>query len=343
MHYHRLGNSDLTVSELCLGTMTFGEQNSAADAFRQLDYAVSRGINFIDTAEMYPVPPRAATYSRTEEYIGRWLSTRQRDQLIVATKVAGPARGYDWIRGGSRVTPEQIHAAIDGSLQRLQTDYVDLYQIHWPDRNVPMFGQTSYHPDAERETVAIQEQLAAMAELVRQGKVRYVGLSNETPWGVAQFLRAAEVTSLPRVVTLQNAYSLINRTYEYGLAELCHREQVSLLAYSPLGFGVLSGKYLSGEGSGRITLFPNFGQRYGKPNVTLAVAAYVELARRHGLSPATLALAFVRSRWFVASTILGATTLEQLQENIDSAAVTLAPELLQEIEAIQLHYTNPAP
>lgn len=343
MHYNRLGNSDLTVSELCLGTMTFGEQNSASDALRQLDYAVSRGINFIDTAEMYPVPPRAATYSRTEEYLGRWLSTRPRDQLIVATKVAGPARGYDWIRGGSRVTPAQIHAAIDGSLQRLQTDYVDLYQIHWPDRNVPMFGQTSYHPDAERETVAIQEQLAALAELVRQGKVRYVGLSNETPWGVAQFLRAAEVTGLPRVVTLQNAYSLINRTYEYGLAELCHREQVSLLAYSPLGFGVLSGKYLSGEGSGRITLFPSFGQRYGKPNVTAAVAAYAELARRHGLSPATLALAFVRSRWFVASTILGATTLEQLQENIDSAAVTLAPELLQEIESIHLHYTNPAP
>lgn len=343
MQYNRLGNSDLTVSELCLGTMTFGEQNSEADALRQLDYAVSRGINFIDTAEMYPVPPSAATYSRTEEYIGRWLRTRQRDQLIVATKVAGPARGYDWIRGGSRVTPDQIHAAIDGSLQRLQTDYVDLYQIHWPDRNVPMFGQTSYHPEAERETVSIQEQLAALADLVRQGKVRYVGLSNETPWGVVQFLRAAEMAGLPRVVTLQNAYSLINRTYEYGLAEMCHREQVSLLAYSPLGFGVLSGKYLTGEGSGRITLFPNFGQRYGKPNVTAAVAAYAELARRHGLSPATMALAFVRSRWFVASTILGATSQEQLQENIDSAAVTLAPELLQEIESIHLRYTNPAP
>mgnify|MGYP000324204233 FL=1 len=343
MQYNRLGNSDLTVSELCLGTMTFGEQNSEADALRQLDYAVSRGINFIDTAEMYPVPPSAATYSRTEEYIGRWLRTRQRDQLIVATKVAGPARGYDWIRGVSRVTPDQIHAAIDGSLQRLQTDYVDLYQIHWPDRNVPMFGQTSYHPEAERATVSIQEQLAALADLVRQGKVRYVGLSNETPWGVAQFLRAAEMAGLPRVVTLQNAYSLINRTYEYGLAELCHREQVSLLAYSPLGFGVLSGKYLTGEGSGRITLFPNFGQRYGKPNATAAVAAYAELARCHGLSPATLALAFVRSRWFVASTILGATSQVQLQENIDSAAVTLGPELLQGIESIHLRYTNPAP
>ena len=343
MQYRRLGSTDLQVSELCLGTMTFGEQNSEADACRQLDYAVSRGINFIDTAEMYPVPPRAATYSLTEQFVGRWLARQPRDRLVVATKVAGPARGYDWIRGGSRVTPEQIRSALDGSLQRLQTDYVDLYQIHWPDRNVPMFGQTAYRPEAERETVAIHEQLAALAEQVRLGKIRYVGLSNETPWGVAQFLRAAEMAGLPRVVTLQNAYSLINRTYEYGLAEMCHREQVSLLAYSPLGFGVLSGKYLSGEATGRLSLFPNFGQRYAKPGVTEAVAAYARLAQNHGLTPATLALAYARSRWFVASTILGATTPEQLQENIDSAQVTLAPELLQEIEVIHLRHSNPAP
>lgn len=343
MKYNRLGQSDLLVSELCLGSMTFGEQNSEADAHRQLDEAVSRGINFIDTAEMYPVPPRAATYSRTEEYIGRWLKHRARDQLIIATKVAGPARGYDWIRGGSRVTPDQIHTAIDDSLKRLQTDYVDLYQIHWPDRNVPMFGQTNYSPEAERETVPIEAQLTALAELVQLGKVRYIGLSNETPWGLAQFLRAAESLGLPSITTLQNAYSLINRTYEVALAEFCHREQVSLLAYSPLGFGVLSGKYLTNNASGRITLYPNFGQRYAKPNVTLAVAAYADLARRTGFSPAMLALAFVRSRWFVASTILGATTIEQLQENIDSAQVTLTPDVLQEIEAIHLRYPSPAP
>lgn len=343
MQYHRIGSSELQVSELCLGTMTFGEQNSEADACRQLDYAISRGINFIDTAEMYPVPPRAATYSLTEQFLGRWLARQPRDRLVVATKVAGPARGYDWIRGGPRVTPAQIRSALDASLERLQTDYVDLYQIHWPDRNVPMFGQTAYQPSAERDSVPVAEQLAALAELVRLGKVRYVGLSNETPWGVAQFLRAADEAGLPRVATLQNAYSLINRTYEYGLAELCHREQVSLLAYSPLGFGVLSGKYLETGADGRLARFPNFGQRYAKPGVAAAVADYAGLARRHGLAPATLALAFVRSRWFVASTILGATTLEQLQQDIDSAEVTLAPEVLQEIEAIHLRHTNPAP
>ena len=343
LKHNRLGDSDLIVSELCLGTMTFGEQNTEAEAAAQLDYAAAHGINFIDTAEMYPVPPRAETYGSTETHVGNWLRHQSRDKYIIASKIAGPARGYDWIRNGPRVTRQHIHAAVDASLARLQTDYLDLYQIHWPDRNVPMFGQTTYNPLAEREASGIDEQLEALAELVQAGKVRYIGLSNETPWGVCQFVSVADEMGLPRVVTLQNAYSLINRTCEFGLTEVCHRENVSLLAYSPLGFGVLSGKYLQPDARGRVTLFPGFGQRYAKPYVHAAVEAYAALAHKHHLSPATMALAFVRSRWFVASTIVGATSMAQLQENIASASVHLSAECLDEIEAIHLRYPNPAP
>ncbi|MFN3397501.1 MAG: NADP(H)-dependent aldo-keto reductase [Sulfurimicrobium sp.] len=343
MKYHPLGSSDLLVSEICLGTMTYGEQNSAEDARNQLDYAIAHGINFIDTAEMYPVPPRAGTQGLTEQYVGRWLKDVARDKLVLATKVTGPARGYDWIRGGPRIARRHIEEAIDASLKRLQTDYIDLYQIHWPDRNVPMFGQTAYDPHAERETTPIAEQLAVFADLIKAGKIRHVGLSNETPWGVCQFIRASEQAGLPRVASIQNAYSLINRVFESGLAEIGFREKVGLLAYSPLGFGVLSGKYLAPSGSGRISLFPGFGQRYGKPNVNEAVQAYSELAHKAGMAPATLALAFVRSRWFVSSTIIGATTMEQLRQNIDSAEVEPSAEMLREIEAIHTRYPNPAP
>ena len=344
MKYHQLGNSNLSVSEMCLGTMTYGEQNSAHDAHQQLDYAQSRGVNFIDTAEMYPVPPRAETQGRTEEYVGRWLKHQARDKLIIATKVTGPARGFTWIRGGPRITRTHVEQAIAASLKRLQTDYIDLYQIHWPDRPVPMFGQTAYDPSARHDDAApIAEQLAVFADLVTAGKIRHVGLSNETPWGVSQFIHAAEHAGLPRVVTLQNAYNLINRVYEYGLAETCHRERIGLLAYSPLGFGVLTGKYLTAAGVGRITAFPGFGQRYAKPNVGAAVAAYAALAHKLHMTPATLALAFVRSRWFVMSTIIGATTLEQLAHDLDSVEVTLSVEALQEIEAIHAQHTNPAP
>ncbi len=343
MKYHQLGNSNLSVSEICLGTMTYGEQNSAHDAGQQLDYAQSRGVNFIDTAEMYPVPPRSETQGRTEDYVGRWLKHQVRDKLIIATKVTGPARGFTWIRGGPRITRTHVEQAIAASLKRLQTDYIDLYQIHWPDRPVPMFGQTAYDPSAEHDAAPIAEQLAVFADLVTAGKIRHVGLSNETPWGVSQFVQAAEHAGLPRVVTLQNAYSLINRVYEYGLAESCHRERIGLLAYSPLGFGVLTGKYLTAAGTGRITAFPGFGQRYLKPNVRAAVAAYVALAHKLHITPATLALAFVRSRWFVMSTIIGATTLEQLTHDLDSVEVILSAEALQEIEAIHVQYTNPAP
>ena len=343
MKYNKLGNTNLLVSEIALGTMTFGQQNSLVEASEQLDYAVAQGVSFIDTAEMYPVPGKAETQGRTEEFVGAWLKNQVRDKVIIATKVAGPSRGFGWIRNGPKsLDRANIMSAIDTSLKRLQTDYVDLYQIHWPARNAPMFGGSIYDPAQEHPATSIEEQLTVLSELVKSGKVRHIGLSNETPWGVAEFLKVAERLDLQRIVSIQNAYSLINRTFEAGLHEMCHRGQISLLAYSPLGFGHLTGKYLKNpDAHGRITLFPQFGQRYLKPNVAAAVAAYVQLAERQGLSPAQMALAFVRSRHFVASTIVGATTLSQLQENMGS--VEPGEELLESIEAIHLRYTNPAP
>jgi aryl-alcohol dehydrogenase-like predicted oxidoreductase len=342
MEYRQLG--DLRVSALCLGTMTFGEQNSEAEAHAQLDYAVARGVNFIDTAEMYPVAPRAETVHRTEAYIGSWLKQQPRDRLVVATKIAGPARGFGWIRGGPRITREQLHAALDGSLRRLQTDYVDLYQIHWPDRYVPMFGATRYDAAQERDATPIAEQLQALAELVQAGKVRHIGLSNETPWGVMEFVRCAEQLGLPKIVSLQNAYHLMNRTFEAGLAEVCRHASVGLLAYSPLAFGWLTGKYLDNpQAHGRLTLFPGFGQRYAKPNVPAASREYVRIAREAGLNPAQMALAYARSRGFTTSVILGATTLEQLKENLDSAGLTLHEDVISQIEAVHRLYPDPAP
>ncbi|MBK9160696.1 MAG: NADP(H)-dependent aldo-keto reductase [Nitrosomonadales bacterium] len=344
MELRQLGTSDLRVSALCLGTMTFGEQNSETDAHAQLDYAVSRGVNFIDTAEMYPVPPRGETVHRTESYIGTWLKHQQRDRLVIATKIAGPSRGFGWIRNGPRINREHINAAIDASLKRLQTDYVDLYQIHWPDRYVPMFGGTSYDIAQEHDSTPIIGQLQVLAELVRAGKVRHIGLSNETPWGVAEFVRCAAQAGLPKIVSIQNAYHLMNRTYENGLAEVCRHANVGLLAYSPLAFGWLTGKYLDApEAKGRVTLFPGFGQRYNKPNVPVASREYVRIAREAGMSPATMALAFARTRWFTASVILGATSLDQLKENLDSAEVMLSAEMMEKIEAVHQRYPNPAP
>jgi len=344
MEYRKLGSSDLNVSKICLGTMTFGEQNTEAEAHAQLDMAVVNGINFIDTAELYPVPPRAETQGATETYIGSWLKNKKREQLIIASKIAGPARGMSWIRDDTRINASHLNRAIDSSLARLQTDYVDLYQIHWPDRYVPMFGSTSYEAAQERETESIANQLEALADLVKSGKVRYIGLSNETPWGVAEFQRCAKAMGLPHIVSIQNAYSLMNRTFENGLAEVCSHEHVGLLAYSPLAFGHLSGKYLINPlAKGRITLFPNFGQRYTKVNVSAATQAYAGIAAEAGLSLATMALAFVRSRRFVHSTIIGATDLTQLQENIDSQQVILSDEIISQIEAVHLRYPNPAP
>lgn len=343
MRYKRLGNSELKVSEVALGTMTFGEQNTLAEACEQLDFAVAHGINFIDTAEMYPVPGKAETQGRTEEYVGHWLKSKVRDQVVIATKVAGPSRGFGWIRGGPvALDRANIMTAVEASLKRLQTDYIDLYQLHWPDRNVPMFGRIDYDPSQEKPTVPIEEQLAVLTELVSSGKVRHIGISNETAWGVAEFLKVAERLGLQRIVSIQNPYNLINRAFELGLHEMCHREQVGLLAYSPLAFGLLSGKYLATpQAAGRMTLFPAFGRRYEKPNVPLAVAEYAALANTHGLAPAALALAFVRSRPFVTSTILGATTMQQLRENLQE--VELDAEILQGIAAIHLRYFNPAP
>jgi len=344
MELRQLGNSDLHLSALGLGTMTFGEQNSETEAHAMLDYAVSRGVNFIDTAEMYPIAPRAETVHRTEIYLGNWLKQQPRDGLIISSKITGPARGFGWIRNGPRINREHIQAAIEGSLRRLQTDYVDLYQIHWPDRYVPMFGQTSFDAAQARESTPIVEQLRALAELVQAGKVRHIGLSNETPWGVMEFLRCAQAFDLPKIVSVQNAYHLMNRHFENGLAEVCHHQQIGLLAYSPIAYGWLSGKYLTTPPTpGRVTLFPNFTQRYNKPNVPLATAEYVRIAQQAGLPPATLALAYARSRHFTSSAIFGATSLQQLRANLDSAEVVLSEEVLREIAAVHLRYPNPAP
>jgi aryl-alcohol dehydrogenase-like predicted oxidoreductase len=344
MEFRQLGGSDLHVSALSLGTMTFGEQNSEADAHAQLDLAVSRGVNLIDAAEMYPVPPRAETQGRTESFIGSWLKHQRRDSLIVATKIAGPSRGFAWIRNSPRIDRQNLEAAIDSSLKRLQTDYVDLYQIHWPDRYVPMFGATSYDIAQQRDTVPIAEQLQALADLVKAGKIRHIGLSNETPWGVTEFARCAERMDLPKIISVQNAYHLLNRSFETGLAEVCHHLDVGLLAYSPLAFGWLTGKYVDDPNAkGRITLFPGFGQRYAKPNVPVASKEYMRIARQAGLTPAMMALAFVRTRWFTSSTIVGATNLGQLKENLDSAEVVLSAEVLEKIEAVNKLYPNPAP
>lgn len=343
MKYKQLGNSDLNVSEITLGTMTFGQQNTLDEACAQLDYAVDHGINFVDTAEMYPVPAKPETQGLTEEYVGKWLQGKARDKVIIGTKVAGPARGMGWIRNGpASLDRANIMAAIEGSLKRLQTDYIDLYQIHWPARNVPMFGKSNYNPEFERPATSVEEQLSVLSELVRSGKVRHIGVSNETPWGVAEFLKVAGRTGLQRIISIQNPYNLINRTFETGLHEMCFREQIGLLAYSPLAFGLLSGKYVKNPAeSGRMTLYPDFGQRYKKPNVPEAVAAYAQLAAQHEISPAQMALAFIRSRPFVASTIIGATTMAQLKENLNS--IELSAGQMSSIEDIHLRYTNPAP
>ncbi len=345
MEFRKLGASDLQVSSVCLGTMTFGQQNSEAEAHAQLDMAFARGVNFIDAAEMYPVPARADTYGRTESIVGSWLRGRPRDSVVLATKVAGPGRNMAWIRGGPpSLDRANIREAVEASLARLGTDYIDLYQLHWPARNQPMFGQWRFDAESERPATPIEEQLAALAELVVEGKIRYVGLSNEHPWGLMSFLRVADTLGLPRVVSVQNAFNLINRVFEQGMAEVCFREKVSLLPYSVLGFGHLSGKYLDNPGApGRISLFPAFGQRYDKPGVPPAVAAYAALARRHGMTPAELAIAFVASQPFVGSVILGATTLVQLEANLDACARRLDAGILREIEAVHLQFPSPAP
>lgn len=345
MEYRELGRTGVQVSALCLGTMTWGEQNTREDAFEQLDTALEAGINFIDTAEMYPVPPRAQTQGVTESYLGDWLQARQcRQQLVIATKVAGPAAWLPYLRGGPRLNARHIEEALEASLTRLQTDYVDLYQLHWPERKTNYFGQLGYRPEDDGDAIPIEETLKALKRLVDSGKVRHIGLSNETAWGAMRFLAASASSELPRVVSIQNPYSLLNRSFEAGLSEVAMRENCGLLAYSPLAFGVLSGKYLGGkrpEGA-RLTLFDRFS-RYTSEQAEQATAAYQRLASERGLSLSQMALAFVTSRPFVTSNIIGATTLEQLKENLDSIAVTIDPDLEKALEEVHRVYTYPCP
>jgi len=346
MKFSRLGGTDLQVSRIALGTMTWGEQNSEAEAHAQLDYAVAQGVNLIDTAELYPVPARAETYGRTEEIIGRWLRARRsRERVVLATKVCGRADWVPWIRGSKlRLDRGNIQKALDCSLKRLKTDYIDLYQLHWPDRDTNYFGKLGYTPGDDGEAVPIEETLCVLRDFVRVGKIRHVGVCNETPWGVMKALAAGERLGLPRIEAIQNPYSLLNRTFEVGLAEIAHREQVGLLAYSPLGFGVLSGKYVGGArpAGARLTMFVRF-KRYLTPEGEAATLAYVQLARRHGMEPAQLALAYVNSRPFLTSTIVGASRMEQLADNIASIDRTLSADVLAEIEAIHRRHPNPCP
>lgn len=347
-----LGQSDLRVSPICLGTMTFGEQVDEAEAWRIMDRAVERGVDFFDTAEMYAVPAREATFGATESIIGRWLKARpgMREQITLASKVAGPSRGMPWIREGSGLSADDIVRSCDASLERLQTEVIDLYQIHWPERHVPAFGTMYYDPQKESSLTPIHEQLQALAGLVRQGKIRHIGLSNETPYGVHEFVRLAEQHGLPRVAAIQNPYCLINRSYENGLDETCHRLDVSLLAYSPLAFGLLTGKFdqfaPTEEGApkqARIARYESVQkQRWGRPDALAAARRYNTLAREHGLTPTQLALAFCYTKWQVASTIIGVTSVAQLDEDLDAWGVELSAELLAEVDRIRWEMRDPA-
>ena len=344
MKYRTLPGTELKVSEVCLGTMTWGEQNSEAEAHAQLDHAILQGINFIDTAEMYPAPPNATTQGRTETYLGNWLARKRRDGLVIATKVAGPGR-RDWIRGGrTDLTRDVIAEAADTSLARLRTDYIDIYQIHWPQRNVPMFGATDFDRAKETAGPSIDEQVAGKAALIAAGKIRHYGLSNETSWGVCAFHRAAREQGVPGPVTVQNSYSLVSRSVDNDLAEVLFRENMSLLGYSPLAGGVLSGKYLDGARppNSRYALFDNFGLRFRKPVVHEAAEAYAALAKQRGLTLPQLALGYVRSRWYLGASIIGATTMAQLEEDIAAAQFELDAQTLADIAAIQVRYPNPA-
>ncbi len=348
MQYRTLGRTPLKVSEIGLGTMTFGEQNTEAEGHEQIDYALDQGVNLLDTAEMYSVPPRAETYGSTERIIGTWLRrSGKRDRVIVATKVAGPGHvlGVKHVRGGSNLLDRaNVFAAVDASLQRLQTDYIDVYQLHWPSRPTNFFGKLGYQHDEAAQTVPLEETLDALGDLVRAGKIRYAGLSNETPWGVHRCLQLAETSKRERVVSIQNPYSLLNRTFEIGLAELAIREDVGLLAYSPLAFGVLSGKFLNGARppEARMVRWSRFA-RYSNAEGERATVAYAQVAQKHGLNLAQMSLAFVRQQRFVTSVLIGATTMDQLRVNLGSLAVTLAPEVLQDIEAVHRWQPNPCP
>lgn len=347
-----LGPSDLQVTPICLGTMTFGEQVSEADAHQILDRSLDLEINFIDTAEMYSVPARAETFGTTETIIGNWLASRSgaRQKVVLASKVAGPSRGMPWVREGSGMTAQDILNSCDASLKRLKTDVIDLYQIHWPERHVPSFGVMYFDPAKDTNETSIHEQLMAMEKLVKAGKVRYLGLSNETPYGTHEFVRLAEQHGLPRVVSVQNPYCLTNRTFDNAMDETCHRLNVSLLAYSPLAFGALTGKYdksgFVGEGvpnNARIGKFETIRkQRWGRESSLVAARLYNQLAIDNGMTPTQMALAFCYTRWSVASTIIGVTSVPQLEENVKAWGTHLSPDVLAQIDAIRLVHRDPA-
>ena len=346
MKFKKLGNTDLEVSLICLGTMTWGEQNTQEEAFEQMDYAMKQGINFFDTAEMYAVPSTEETFGKTETIIGNWFKERSnRKKVILATKVSGP--GLPWIRGGGlQYTKENISTALEGSLKRLQTDYIDLYQLHWPERDTNYFGKLGYkHQDKEKEWNSIKSILNVLKQFVDQGKVRYIGLSNESAWGLSKFLELSKLQDLPRVVSVQNPYNLLNRTYEVGLAEISIRERSGLLAYSPLASGVLTGKYRNDQkpkGS-RLQLFGDYFPRYFKKLSLLAVEEYFKVAKKHKISLAQLSLAFVNKQPFVTSSIIGATTMKQLKEDIESINIELSSEIIDEINLVHKNNPNPAP
>jgi aryl-alcohol dehydrogenase-like predicted oxidoreductase len=347
MVYRKLGTTDLNVSVICLGSMNWGEQNTEKDAHQQLDYAVSQNINFIDTAEIYPIPPRTESQGRTETYIGNWLKKRgKRDDLIIASKVAGRNPGMSYIRNGETpcLDKKNIRKAIEGSLRRLQTDYIDLYQLHWPDRNTNYFGKRGYTHDLKNTSVPIEETLEVMDELIKEGKIRYVGVSNETAWGIMEYLRLHREKHLPKIQSIQNSYSLIMREFETSLAEISIKEKLSLLVYSPLAHSVLTGKYIGGiipKGSRFDYNKKRNYDRYNPPHAQQAIEAYVTLAKKQDLDPAQMAISFVISREFVTSAILGATSMEQLKTDIGSVDVKLSDEVLNEIEEIHKEHPNP--
>ena len=346
MEYRNLGRSGIKVSAICFGTMTFGEQNTEAEAHRLLDMAFERGVNFLDAAEMYPIPVKAQTQGRTESYIGSWLKkSGKRSRIVVATKVSGRSRDFTWIRsGGTRLDRTNITAAVENSLKRLGIDCIDLYQLHWPDRRTNFFGALGYVHNPKDDSVPLEETLSVLGELVAAGKIRCAGVSNETPWGLSRYLNLSDTSGLPRVAAIQNPYSLLNRTFEIGLAEIAIRESCGLLAYSPLGFGVLTGKYLNGArpAGARLVLFPEY-RRYTSDRAVRATSGYVDIARRHGIAPAQLAIAYAASRPFVTSVIIGATKLSQLEEDIAAADLRLSEDMLREIETVHGADPNPSP
>ena len=345
MNYKKLGNTSLDVSTICLGTMTWGEQNTEAEGFEQMDYALNQGVNFWDTAELYAIPPKENTYGKTEEVIGNWFQkTKKRNEVILATKIAGP--GLDWIRGGGNQYDEKnLNDAVNESLKRLKTDYIDLYQLHWPERKSNFFGKLGYRHKDDDNWNKFEDILNSLNKIIKNGKIRYIGLSNETAWGLSKFLEISKLKNLPRVMSVQNPYSLLNRTYEVGLAEISIREESGLLAYSPLAFGYLSGKYRNGKlpKKSRMKLFGDQFNRYKTENGQLAIERYNEIANKYGLNFAQMSLKFCEVQPFVTSIIIGATTMDQLKTDIESVNIKLSDEIIDEINEVQKIYPNPCP